>query len=476
MNDLPLFATTSPQDDATWSVTRLNEAISHALSERFPQEIWVRGEIQGLARTRMRKHWYFELVEKEEFGDGVKGKLSVALLSWNRGPVDRTITSSPGFGLDDDIEVRIRGRVDFYPPFGKLQFMMTGVDPAFTLGQLALQRERVLRALSAEGLLRANASRTMPLVPARIGLITSVGSAAYNDFVNELQQGGFGHVLMVADARVQGIEAERTLLAALATLRKLDLDLIAIVRGGGSQSDLAAFDSEALARAICKMPIPVLTGIGHEIDTSVADHVAHTAYKTPTACAAALVSMTANFVDLLQERVGEIIQLAEKRTAMEHHRLMMGAQVASSRAKALIVSAGRDLSEAERNLIRETPRAVVLASSRLERIAGELRGAGRLVLHRADQTLKTSRAHLSLPRLRTLLHRREEKLNAHQTRVRLLDPRKVLARGYSIARGPTGTVVRRAEDLKRGDLMITQLALGRVKSKVEECQKENENP
>ncbi|HKI83658.1 MAG TPA: exodeoxyribonuclease VII large subunit, partial [Candidatus Krumholzibacteria bacterium] len=79
MNDLPLFAASSMEEDPTWSVTRLNEAISHALSGRFPQEIWVRGEIQGLARTRMRKHWYFELVEKDEYGDGVKGKLSVAL-------------------------------------------------------------------------------------------------------------------------------------------------------------------------------------------------------------------------------------------------------------------------------------------------------------------------------------------------------------------------------------------------------------
>lgn len=476
MNDLPLFAASSLEEDATWSVTRLNEAISHALSERFPQEIWVRGEIQGLARTRMRKHWYFELVEKDEYGDGVKGKLSVALLSWNRGPVDRTITSSPGFRLDDDIEVRIKGRVDFYPPFGKLQFVMTGVDPAFTLGQLALRRERILRALKAEGVLRANAERPMPLVPARIGLITSVGSAAYNDFINELEQGGFGHRVVVADARVQGAEAERTLLAALGTLKACELDLIAIVRGGGSQSDLAAFDSEALARAICKMPIPVLTGIGHEIDTSVADHVAHTAYKTPTACAAALVASTANFLSLLQEKAEEIASLAGRRTANERHRLILAAQLASSRAKARVISAQRDLAEAERSLLRETPRALARAEARRERIAGELRGAGRLVLHRADQSLKTALRELTLSRMRVLLNRQAEKLSAQETRVRLLDPRRVLARGYSISRGPTGAVVRSAAELKRGDMMTTQLSRGSVKSEVKECRKEKKSP
>ncbi|HKI82840.1 MAG TPA: exodeoxyribonuclease VII large subunit, partial [Candidatus Krumholzibacteria bacterium] len=312
----------------------------------------------------------------------------------------------------------------------------------------------------------------LPLVPARIGLITSVGSAAYNDFINELEQGGFGHRVVVVDARVQGAEAERTLLAALGTLKRHELDLVAIVRGGGSQSDLAAFDSEALARAICKMPIPVLTGIGHEIDTSVADHVAHTAYKTPTACAAALVTMAANFLSLLQERAEEIASLAEKRTANERQRLIMAAQLASSRAKARIVSAQRDLLEAERSLLRETPRALSRAESRRERIAGELRGTGRLVLHRADQTLQAALGKLTLSRMKALLNRRAEKLSAQETRVRLLDPRRVLARGYSISRGPKGAVVRRATELKVGDRITTQLSQGSVSSEVKECRKE----
>jgi exodeoxyribonuclease VII large subunit len=188
------------------------------------------------------------------------------------------------------------------------------------------------------------------------------------------------------------------------------------------------------------------------------------------------VSSTANFLSLLHERAEEIAALAERRTANERHRLIMAAQLASSRAKARIVSTQRDLAEAERSLLRETPRALTRAEARRERIAGELRGAGRLVLHRADQSLRTALGQLSLSRMGALLNRRSEKLTAQETRVRLLDPRRVLARGYSITRGPTGAVVRRARELKIGDIMTTQLSVGSVSSEIKECRKERENP
>ena len=490
MNELPLFSGSGQSEETTWSVERLNAAISGALQDRFPQEIWVRGEIQGLSRTRMRKHWYFELVEKDALGDGVKARLSVALLSWKRTSVDRTITATPGFELDDGIEVRIRGRVDFYPPFGKLQFAMSGIDPAFTLGQLAAQRERVLLALKQEGLLRLNARHAMPMVPQRIGLVTSVGSAAYNDFVNELQQGGFGYRIEVVDARVQGADAEKTLLAALAALSRRPVDVVAIVRGGGSRSDLAAFDVETLARAIAKMSVPVITGIGHEIDTSVADMVAHTAYKTPTACAAALVQRTAEFIETLDALSDRVSRTVLERVDSENRGLVGEAHRIAALANGHLKGASRYLEAVRARLRREAPRMVEHRRRTLLSLGGELRAMGRLSLLRREQGLLSARQALTMARLDPMLARRadefrlktrflakqplkriereELRLDGVAARVRALDPSQVLARGYSISRDEYGHLVRSIFDLKPSDVLITSYMDGALRSRVED--------
>ena len=151
-------------------------------------------------------------------------------------------------------------------------------------------RAALLAKLAEEDLLRANADRPMPLVPLRVGLATSDGSAAEADFLDELRRSGFAFRVLRADTRVQGSDAPRSIASAIRMLATHRLDVLALVRGGGARTDLAAFDDEAVARAIAACPVPVVTGIGHEVDTSVADEVAHTAAKTPTACAQLLVA------------------------------------------------------------------------------------------------------------------------------------------------------------------------------------------
>src|SRR5260370_3043889 len=168
---------------------------------------------------------------------------------------------------------------------------MTGIDPVFTAGALAASRDRVLRQLEAEGLLRANAVHELPEVPLRIGLVTSVASAAYHDFLDELDASGFAFRVGVCDVRVQGANAPRRVVWALRRLARIApaLDAVVLVRGGGSRADLAPFDSDDVARALAAISLPVLTGIGHEIDRSGADEVADNAHMTPPAADPVLV-------------------------------------------------------------------------------------------------------------------------------------------------------------------------------------------
>jgi exodeoxyribonuclease VII large subunit len=487
----PLFAPPEPepQEPPTWSVLELNRAIEAALQQAFPEEIWLRGEIQGLGRTRMRRHWYFELVEKDPDSDQVKGKVSVALLQWNRPKVDRMMRGAPGFELDDDVEVRIRCQVGYYPPFGKLQLVMTGVDPSFTLGQMAANRERILRTLSAEGLLRANAEHELPMVPARVGLVTSVGSAAYNDFVEEIARGGYGLHVVACDARVQGADTEPTVIAALRTLVRRGCDVVVIARGGGSRSDLAGFDSEAIARAIAVSPVPVLTGIGHEIDTSVADAVAHTAFKTPTACAAFLVECARGTVDRAEAAWEGVAREALRVQRHEEQRLLQIARGIGRGARTALRHRDRDLDELHATLVREGRGAHTRAGHRLDTAIHRAAQLVRVRLAAHEARLELARRRLSPERVDRAVEQRSVRLAALTRRlaplalrrlgreeadlksraqaVRALDPRRVLRRGYSLSYDDQGNLVRDPSAVSKGDGLRTVVAGGEIHGRVE---------
>ncbi len=488
----PLFrsAEASPSAaEATLGVLELNEAIDAALRRGFPREIWVRGEIQGLARTRMRRHWYFELVEKDPRSDQVLAKVSIALLQWNRSGVDRELKAAPGFELEDDLEVRIRCEVSYYAPFGKLQLVMKGIDPAFTLGQMAVNRDRILRQLGAEGLLDRNAARPLPLVPGRIGVVTSIGSAAYNDFVHEIERSGLGLRILACDARVQGAQTESTVISALRSLEARGCDLLVLIRGGGSRSDLAGFDSETIARAIASASVPVWTGIGHEIDHSVADVVAHRAFKTPTAVAAAIVECGEGFLSAVESRWGEIRALAQRRLVEDSSRLTRLATALSSSALGRTEMETMRLGHWASRLRREAAHANDRAVSRLQRRSREVVHLARVRLVGAEAQIRSRALVLSPARLVQLLSRREaqlqgwrlrliraagrnlrlrqDRLDAVALRVRAADPQLLLRRGYSLTYTREGTLVREVGRLRPGTELRTRLAAGEVLSRVE---------
>lgn len=418
--DGTLVVEESEEPDVTYSVRELNLAVAEALTDAFPRELWVRGEIQQLRRTAPG-HAYFQLAEKDGNRSNVRAVLNVALFKAQRAAVNRMLRDSPGIKITDGVEVRIRGRIDYYPPQGRLTFVMNGIDPVFTIGRLAADRDRVLRVLTEEGVLGRNAALDLPLVPLRIGLVTSGGSAAYHDVMHELSASGYAFRVLHADVRVQGAGAWRRIAYTLRQLADEDLDVLVLARGGGARSDLAPFDAEAVARAITEMPMPVLTGIGHETDRTIADEVAHTCAKTPTAVAAVLVARVDEFVD-------DLDRLA--------HRV-------SQRAKSACEMARRDLDDAAAGVITGVPAALARAGGALERHQARVVDAG----HRGTR--------------RVVQH-----LEACEARLRALDPRRVLERGYTITRHG-GRVLRTPSDVAAGDELVTETASGTVTSRVE---------
>jgi exodeoxyribonuclease VII large subunit len=322
---------------------------------------------------------------------------------------------------------------------------MSGIDPRFTLGELALQRDDVVRRLVAAGLYDRNKRIAMPTAPLRVGVVASKASAAWADFLHEIERSGLAFQLRLVDVRVQGEWAVTEVTAGVRALaRRGDLDVVVIIRGGGSRSELATFDHEAIATAIATSPLPVFTGLGHEIDRAVADEVAHSALKTPTACAAALV---------------EHVQAFQQRTEMTWTAI-------ERRAERAVTTAGTGVAELAHGIRHRVVAAVERADERLAQRARRVGIGASRVVERADTRLAVAVA--ALARVPQRLEPEARHLEAVAHRLRLLDPVHTMARGWSITRSADGRTVRDAAQLQPGDEIVSTFANGTARSRVEE--------
>lgn len=443
----------APVEPVTWTVPQLNQHLAEAISRAIPASIWVEGEITNLSRSNAG-HVYFSLIEPGTDRRDAPSMLSVSLFKGNKERVNLQLTrAGGGLRMDDGVRVRIRGTVELYVKRGQVQLKMQAIDPGFTLGDLAVRRDALLRQLADDGLLNANGLIALPLLPLRIGLVTSKGSAAHADFITELEASGFGFEVVMVDARVQGVDAEATIVAAISTLARVEVDVIALVRGGGARTDLAAFDSEAIARAIALSPVPVWSGIGHEIDQSVADEVSHTAWKTPTACAVAIVARVHAGRDGLQSRWTAVIERANSRSERERRRLDANRRGIAAMARAGLTHGDAQVASIRQQLRRETRHHLETSDRRVFTCATALAPA-------ADRRL-TAAAH------------RVEMVVA---RVGASDPTRLIARGWSITRRADGRSVRSIDELIDGDELVTRLADGLVRSTVTHTESIGDHP
>ncbi|MCY3663006.1 MAG: exodeoxyribonuclease VII large subunit [bacterium] len=410
---------TARGDDATtYEVAELLGELTVAVEAALPEEIWIRGQIRNLSKSR-KGHVYFDLVTPAPAERSPEAVLPVVLFDWYRKIVNRILGPGAAGQMVDGVEVRVRGQVSIYKARGQLQLQMKAIDPAYTLSRLADERDRLLAELKAAGLLERNRALPLPTLPLRVGLVTSAGSAAEADFRHVLTASGIGWEILVVDTPVQGFGSEQRIAAALALAEQHGAEVIALVRGGGARTELAPFDSEAVAHAVTARSVPVLTGIGHEIDRSVADVVAHNACNTPTACAAALV-----------ERAGQF-----DRAALALWRGIEGAATARLAAdRRLLDAAGRRTG------------AAVAASCRTAR--NDVRRLA-LAIDRAARHC-SERARLRLDTLEAQAH--------------AYDPQRALERGWSITTDGEGHLLRSVAGIRPGATLRTRMSDGTVTS------------
>lgn len=402
--------------DDTLTVSEVIGRLQQVVVREFPTPIWVRGEVTGLRRTS-RGAVFFRLADP----DAADTALDVGARGRVMMEVDRILGEAGLGSLRDGVEARMRGTIDLDKRGTGVRLSLHEVDPAFTAGRMALDRAEVIRRMTADGSISANGSLPLPLVPLRVGLVTSRGSAAHADFTDQLRRSSFRFQVKTTHSGVQGGRAAESIATALGRLGTESVDMICLIRGGGSKLDLSVFDSETVARAVAAAPVPVITGIGHDIDRTVVDEAAAVPTKTPSAAGEWLVARVKDYAD---------------RIDVARHAIRAEAGSALRRHQQLLRTAAADIAGSTTTLRRQ--------DDTLDRLQSEIAHAGRAILERRRSELD-SLAHW----------------------FKAVDVEPTLRRGFAIVTDDGGELIRSIGQVSSGDRLAVRLADGTVRVVVE---------
>ena len=352
----------------------LNSLVREAIEDSMAREYWVEAEVADCREAR--GHCYLELIEKDEQTATPIAKASAKCWASKWAVVRPYFERTTGQRLVAGMKVLLKVYPQFHEAFG-FSWIVTDIDPTYTLGDMARQRQAIIRQLKAEGVFDLQKELTLPLFCQRIAVISSETAAGYGDFCHQLSNNpyGFQFETWLFPAVMQGEEVEGSVINALMRIYDQPFDCVVIIRGGGATSDLSGFDTLALAEHVANFPLPIITGIGHERDECILDMVSHIRVKTPTAAAALLVehlkevwdaviqaedSITRLFsvvktrheaqIDAIQQRIPLLI---ERRLLAESHRLELMAEKVKGLDPQLLLSRGYSITLHQGRVVKD---------------------------------------------------------------------------------------------------------------------------
>lgn len=297
------------------SLLELNQLLAEVIEVGMPREYWVEAEISEL--RVVRGHCYIDLIEKTEGTNTPIARASAKCWQNTWSVISPYFEKVTGQRLRSGMNVLMLVSANFHPAYG-FSWIISDIDPTYTLGDMARKRQAIIEQLKREGVFDLQKELSLPLFCQHIAVISSANAAGYDDFVDQLESNayGFRFITRLFPATMQGEGVEQSIIAALNNIYETFLtsdeaapDCVVIIRGGGATSDLSGFDTLALAENVAQFPIPVITGIGHERDESILDMISHTRVKTPTAAAALLIDHLKRVWDYLQEAQGVLEQM-----------------------------------------------------------------------------------------------------------------------------------------------------------------------
>ena len=446
----------------------LNALVRDMLALEMPDEYWVEAELSEA--REVRGHCYMELIQKDEHSNTPVAKASAKCWASTWQLVKPHFMRVTGQEIHAGMKVLLKVYAQFHESYG-FSWIVTDIDPTYTMGDMARKRMEIIRQLKEEGVFELQKELHLPMFCQHIAVISSANAAGYGDFVNQLENNeyGFRFHTQLFPAVMQGEGVEQSVIGALnkifesleckteslefatanddsslftlhSSLNKFDC--VVIIRGGGATSDLSGFDTLALAEHVANFPLPIITGIGHERDESVLDMVSHTRVKTPTAAAAFLIGHLKAVLDAIEDAEQRISSIVRQQMDMEKIRIL--------------------------HLSQQIPTLFSLVRSRQEASIDRLQGNLRLSVTRRLQEERHRldiHSHNLMPVIERRLLRERHQLDMLNEKLEALNPELLLRRGYSITLSG-GKVVKDASILRSGDELETRLSKGTVRSVV----------
>lgn len=429
--------------DKPLSLLELNSLVAAVVDISLPDEYWVEAELSEA--REVRGHCYMELVEKDEFSNTPTARASAKCWASRWSLLRPKFERITGQRLHASMKVMLRVRAQFHAAYG-FSWIVSDINPEYTMGDLARRRQEIVRQLKAEGVFDLQKELRLPLFAQRIAVISSEGAAGYGDFCRQLHDNQAGYIKVELFAAVmQGEAVEQSVIAALGRIyeRVDDFDAVVVIRGGGATSDMSGFDTLALAENVANFPLPVITGIGHERDECVLDMVAFARMKTPTAAAQFLIDnlqRTALRLDQLADRIADRVK---RRMDVERVRLV--------------------------SLSERIPMLFSLVKTkewgRADRLMQRITTAANRQLVTAETYVNTLQRSIEMS-VRRKIDNEHHRLELLAQRVEAENPDRLLRRGYSITTY-NGKAVRDAAQLPKGALVETHVEKGTFKSRVE---------
>ena len=425
------------------SLYELNNLIRQTIEISLPDEYWVRAEISEL---HFNRHCYLELIQKDDRGNGIVAKARASIWANKWFAIKGHFEHTTGQPLSAGMEVLVKVEVTFHELYG-FSLNIVDIDPTYTLGDIARRRMEIIQTLKDEGIFDMNKELPLPRLLQRIAVISSATAAGYGDFCDQLKSNELRLAFhtQLFPALMQGNGVEASVISALNDIAQ-DIDswdVVVIIRGGGSVTDLSGFDSLALGENVAQFPLPVITGIGHERDDTIIDMVSHTRVKTPTAAAEFLIHHQEEemyAIDGLAERLSDAVNIILQQ---EQHRI----ELLATRLPSLFeVFRQKEIARLDRCLSR-------IQNGIIQKTANE-----KTALSYKEQILSLGSTNLILAQ--------KHQLEVIESKLDSADPQRILNLGFSITRA-NGKSVTDASMLKAGQVIETTFKSGKITSTIQ---------
>ncbi len=448
------------------SLTELQLIIRDSLYLALPDVYWVMAEISELKENNSG-HCYLELIEKHPDEKNVRSRIKAIIWSKRYRFLKAFFENITGETLREGLKILVKTKVEYHELYG-LSLIISDIDPAFTVGEMAMKRQMVIKRLEEEGVFSMNKDLPFPAVPQRIAVISSKNAAGYSDFLNHLRTNSYGYSFYTAliETSMQGAETEHDVISALDKIASFShlFDVVVIIRGGGSQTDLSWFDNYNIAYHITQFPLPVVTGIGHEKDISVTDMVANRSLKTPTAVADLLIDAVSYSENHIIEMSSEIINASRVILEKNKNRIETSGIKLLPLARIMISELKQKLSSEIIDLINIGKELIIRAGLKPANQVSRLNAGVRSYATGKDAIISRNSQRLINGSV-NLLSAENVRIKGLESTLQLLDPERVLMRGFSIT-SMNGRIIRKIDQLKMNDIIDTHLTDGIVSSSV----------